>query len=149
MPYPELEIKLTYKCKSRSISTPVITDSGGAAEVIMNVCDKNKILFTEELLMLCLYDSGKLMGWHRLSSGHSNSTVLDIRAITTIAAASGAHKIILAHNHPSGGLTPSTTDITGTQLVRQALNILGRELVDHIIFTQGAFLSMQEAGYFD
>jgi DNA repair protein RadC len=147
MPFPQIEITIKYKSKSTDLPSPIITNSEEAVGVIMRVCDRKKIFWVEELIMLCLYDSGKLMGWHKLSSGGTNYTTLDVRVITTIAAQTGAHKIILAHNHPSGNLIPSRTDIEGTGQIRQALQTIGRDLVDHIIFSETTYLSMHEAGY--
>jgi DNA repair protein RadC len=147
MPFPQIEITIKYKSKPTDLPSPIITTSEQAVEVIMSVCDKKKILWVEELIMLCLYDTGKLMGWYKLSSGGTDNTSLDVRVITTMAAQTGAHKIILAHNHPSGNLIPSRADIEGTGHIKQALLTMGRNLADHIIFTESGYLSMYDAGY--
>ena len=47
--------------------------------------------------------------------------------------------IILAHNHPSGDITPSKSDIELTRRIKEAANILGIELLDHIIIGDGKY----------
>lgn len=51
---------------------------------------------------------------------------------------------ILAHNHPSGETTPSKEDINITNRLKQAGEILGIELLDHIIIAEDKYLSLKE-----
>ena len=52
--------------------------------------------------------------------------------------------IILAHNHPSGDPTPSEDDIAFTQKMKNAADLLGVELVDHIVIAKTSWISMKE-----
>ena len=54
--------------------------------------------------------------------------------------------IILAHNHPSGGVEPSTADTQITRRLRDALELVDVRLLDHIIIGDGEPLSMAERG---
>lgn len=58
--------------------------------------------------------------------------------------------LIIGHNHPSGDLTPSTSDLKLTKRLRQAAELLGISLLDHIIVADPrseAYLSFKENGY--
>jgi DNA repair protein RadC len=57
------------------------------------------------------------------------------------AVAQGSANIIIAHNHPSGEVEPSDTDIHTTQKLLEAGEVLGITLLDHIIFTKDSFYS--------
>ncbi|MDN8848151.1 JAB domain-containing protein, partial [Staphylococcus aureus] len=53
------------------------------------------------------------------------------------------------HNHPSGDTTPSKEDISATNRLRECGEILGIDLLDHIIIGDHTYMSMVEDGYFD
>ena len=55
-----------------------------------------------------------------------------------------APKIILVHNHPSGDPTPSRQDYQATDRIYEAANILGIELLDHIVIGDGRYESLLE-----
>jgi DNA repair protein RadC len=57
-----------------------------------------------------------------------------------------ASAVIVAHNHPSGGLEPSPSNITITAQLREAGKIVGIELLDHIIFNRTGYFSFLEKG---
>lgn len=59
-----------------------------------------------------------------------------------------ATAIVVAHNHPSGNLQPSGDDQDVTRRLRQAGELLGIKLLDHLIFSEEGFLSMLEGGVF-
>jgi DNA repair protein RadC len=57
------------------------------------------------------------------------------------AVAQGSASIIIAHNHPSGEVDPSTDDVLATRKVQEAGEVLGIPLLDHIIFSATGFYS--------
>src|SRR5674476_81908 len=57
-----------------------------------------------------------------------------------------AQEIIVAHNHPSGGVEPSQSDINISAQLKAAGEIVGIELLDHIIFNRTGYFSFLEAG---
>jgi DNA repair protein RadC len=59
-----------------------------------------------------------------------------------------AAALIVAHNHPSGDPAPSREDIQVTARLRRAGEILGIEVLDHIIIGDNRFVSMKEEGFF-
>ena len=75
---------------------------------------------------------------------HGTATI-DAGAIFREALKAGAEEIIVAHNHPSGDLTPSKADIVATTMLRKAADLLSVPLIDHIILGRGgAFRSLSE-----
>lgn len=75
--------------------------------------------------------------------GAGNFSNLNIRYILSETIKINAPKIILVHNHPSGDPTPSKADILVTNKLREAVNILNIELVDHIIIGDMQYKSIQ------
>jgi DNA repair protein RadC len=69
------------------------------------------------------------------------------REIAKRALALNAIAVIVAHNHPSGGLEPSATDIAITNHIKAALTLVDVRLADHIIVTQTGVASLAERGY--
>ena len=57
-----------------------------------------------------------------------------------------ASGVIVAHNHPAGGLEPSASDVEATKQLKAAGAIMGIALLDHIIFNRTGYFSFLEAG---
>ena len=57
-----------------------------------------------------------------------------------------AVSIILLHNHPSGDPAPSGADLAATERIRQAGDLIGIELLDHIIIGNNCYISFREEG---
>ncbi|PKL37014.1 hypothetical protein CVV38_03965 [Candidatus Peregrinibacteria bacterium HGW-Peregrinibacteria-1] len=81
-----------------------------------------------------------------ISVGTINSTLAHPREVFTSAIKNHAHEIIISHNHPSGNITPSPEDLALTKQLKNSGDILGIELIDHVIVTQDSFFSFKEQG---
>lgn len=68
------------------------------------------------------------------------------REVVKAALTHNAASVILAHNHPSGGTTPSRADEMLTQTLKTALALVDVRVLDHLIVTTGEVLSMAERG---
>ena len=79
-----------------------------------------------------------------MSLGILNSSIVHPREVFTRAVGERSAQVIIAHNHPSGDPHPSEDDITVTKRLAKAGEILGIELLDHIIVTQSGFTSFRE-----
>ena len=79
--------------------------------------------------------------------GHESGTaVVDPAEVFREALKACASKIIVAHNHPSGDLTPSKADIDTTARLRAASNLLGVQFLDHLILGKDSrFVSISHA----
>ncbi len=98
----------------------------------------------EEVFLLLLNGQHRLIREIPLSSGTATSAVISIKQIFMEALRYGAVYIILIHNHPSGITTPSREDIVLTRKVKEAGQLLGIPLSDHIIIGNQCFLSLRE-----
>ena len=82
-----------------------------------------------------------------VSRGSASSTVVHAREVFKPAILAGASGIIAVHNHPSGDPTPSRADIQVTRQLRQAGQIIGIDLIDHMIVGHNcSYYSFSEAG---
>jgi DNA repair protein RadC len=96
----------------------------------------------KETLMVFYLDSGrKLLGvWEQ--SGTVNNAAVAPREIAEKALLLHAAGVILAHNHPSGSCAPSQSDVNFTRTMFNALELLGIQLLDHIIVTHDHYKSL-------
>ena len=108
----------------------------------------------ERVFVLPLDGNGKVLAKPILVSvGHADGTAaIDAGEIFREALKAGAEEIVVAHNHPSGDLTPSRADITATKELKDLAARLGVVFLDHIIFGSGdsadgsRFVSLAEQG---
>jgi DNA repair protein RadC len=82
-----------------------------------------------------------------VSIGLVNRALVHPREVFADPITDRAASIIVAHNHPSGSLQPSEDDITVTKQLKEAGQILGINVLDHLIFDQKKYLSMLEKGF--
>lgn len=99
----------------------------------------------EETWLFCLDNRCRLIGAFQVSHGTVNVSICNPREIYQKALLLGAVSVVLCHNHPSGDVTPSKTDIEATRKVAQAGELIGIQLVDHVIIGDG-YASMREQG---
>lgn len=94
-----------------------------------------KVQNEERVFVLPLDANGKMLAKPILVSvGHQDgTTAIDAGAVFREALKAGAEEIIVAHNHPSGDLTPSQMDIEATERLRKGSELVGLRLIDHII----------------
>ena len=77
-----------------------------------------------------------------LNIGKNNSAQIDIRQILEEVLKTGMTKFILVHNHPSGDVTPSMQDLQVTKNIQEATQLVGLELVDHIVLGEKSYYSI-------
>ncbi|MCD8178410.1 MAG: DNA repair protein RadC [Tannerellaceae bacterium] len=95
----------------------------------------------EELWVLFLGRSSKILRRLKVSQGGISSTSADLRIILKGAIEWLASGIILCHNHPSGSLVPSKQDDLLTERLKNSAKILDISLLDHIILTETSYFS--------
>ncbi|MGI9532587.1 RadC family protein [Lutimonas sp.] len=100
----------------------------------------------EEFWVLLLNNANTLKYKWCLSMGGITATLVDIRLIFKKALEFGATSIILCHNHPSGNLVPSSSDISLTNKVVKAGGLLDIKVLDHVIITEASFYSFADQG---
>jgi len=100
----------------------------------------------EESYMMTLNQANTIITHHKLGQGGIVGTVMDVRIILKKALNDDATGIILAHNHPSGNITPSEKDKSITQKIKNAASVMDIKLLDHIIVTQNNYFSFADNG---
>lgn len=101
----------------------------------------------EKILLLLLDNQLRLMEEVLLSKGTVNASLLSPREVFRYALRSGACKVVLLHNHPSGSCAPSRQDVEITHKIAQAGDLMDIPLVDHLIIGDGCYTSLKERGY--
>ena len=100
----------------------------------------------EEFWVLLLNNANTLKYKWQLSIGGITATLVDVRLIFKKALEIGATSMILCHNHPSGNLTPSQSDILLTKKVIKGAHLLDVKILDHVIVTEKSFYSFADEG---
>ena len=100
----------------------------------------------EEFMVLYLNQQNQLITHEILFAGSISSTEVHPREVVKRALYFNAAAVILAHNHPSGGITPSQADKTITQRLVQALQLVDIRVPDHLIVGGTQILSFAEHG---
>ncbi len=98
----------------------------------------------EEFWILLLNRSNQIIDQVRISQGGISGTVTDVRLILNAAVEKLASGLIIAHNHPSGNLSPSDADLKITKKIKEAALLLDLSLLDHLILSDQGYLSMAD-----
>ena len=102
----------------------------------------------EHFLVIMLNGAHELMGVNVVSIGLINRSLCHPREVFAEPLKARATAIVLAHNHPSGNLDPSSDDMEVTLRLKKAGLLLGIEVLDHLIFSSEGYHSMMESGEF-
>lgn len=100
----------------------------------------------EHFLCISLNGAHEVISARQVTSGLVNKTVVHPREIFADPITDRACAIVVAHNHPSGNVEPSKEDIDITKRLRDAGDVLGIPLLDHLVFCQNAYYSFVEHG---
>ncbi len=143
---PKIKVAVSWDKKLPTTDWLQIKSSADAAEIFRNVFNKDTFNWSEEMLLLCVNNSNKVIGYYKLSSGGMTGTLVDVRMVFMLALKTLATGIIIAHNHPSGTLKASESDRHITRKLKQGGEMLDIKLLDHIILTQESYLSFADEG---
>lgn len=120
----------------------------GSAEAGAYLLPYFKYRREERTVMLSLDTAGRVIDCHRLAEGSPGMVGLPVRELVDLALRDKAARVILAHNHMSGVALPSSTDVDTTARLYRMLQMIEVELLDHIIISEGDFVSMRDSGFF-
>lgn len=122
-----------------------VTSPQNAADIVNAVYDLSHDA-NERFGIIALDTKNKLNGLHIVSEGSLNASIVHPREVYKRAILNNAASIVAFHNHPSGDPTPSPEDIMLTNRLKESGDLLGIELLDHIIIGDMIFTSMKEQG---
>jgi DNA repair protein RadC len=102
----------------------------------------------EHFLVLCLDTRNRLINRRLVSMGSLDTSIVHPREVFKEAVSSCAASVIFAHNHPSGDPEPSKEDIELTKRLARAGEIVGINVLDHIIVCDEGFISLKARNLF-
>ena len=100
----------------------------------------------EHFIVLLLNTKNNVTGLHTVSIGHLSASIVHPREVFKAAILGNAAKMMLAHNHPSGNPQPSQEDIVTTKRLCEAGELLGIEVIDHVIVGHENYYSFKQEG---
>ncbi len=102
--------------------------------------------FQKQEYLMCIYlnSRGKMLKSETISMGDIEGSMFYPREVFKGAIATSSYAIALIHNHPSGDPTPSDSDIQVSKQLKEAGELLGIQMMDHIIIGDGRYSSMKE-----
>ena len=116
----------------------------GAASLTDYCMEELRHLEYECFMVLLLNTKCELINEKILSMGTVNYTCITSREVYRYALSKGAVYIIVVHNHPSGDPTPSREDSLCTKKLKEAGELVGIPLIDHIIIGDNRYISLKE-----
>lgn len=115
-----------------------------SAEVGQYLADKYSGLKQEELHVICINNANKVVSDTMVSKGTIDKSIVDFRAVFRAAIENNASGFFLAHNHPSGKLTPSSADQDLVEKLHVVSKLMRIDFIDNFIVGNGRFLSFRE-----
>ena len=97
---------------------------------------------TEHLKVVLLNSKNTVLKIAEVAHGGTNSASIEPKEIMLEAIKTGCNRMILVHNHPSGDPTPSSADYRMNDRIYEAADVLGIELLDHIVIGDGKYQSI-------
>jgi DNA repair protein RadC len=122
---------------------PQITSPADAAALLMV---EMAHLEQEHMRLLLLDTKNRVLASPTLYKGNVNTTVVRVAELFREAIRHNSTALIVAHNHPSGDPTPSPEDVQMTRQIVQAGELLGTEVLDHLVIGHNRFVSLKERG---
>jgi DNA repair protein RadC len=117
-------------------------------DVVAEVRSQLKGKKKEHFLVLCLDTRNRLTNRRLVSMGSLDTSIVHPREVFKEAVSSCAASVIFAHNHPSGDPEPSKEDIELTKRLARAGEIVGIDVLDHIIVCDEGFISLKARNLF-
>jgi DNA repair protein RadC len=105
-------------------------------------------LAQEQLRVILLDSKNHVLGISLVYQGGLNATVVRLADCYRDAVARGAAAVILLHNHPSGDPAPSPEDVRLTEEAARAGDLLGIDLLDHVVNGRQGYASLRERGLY-
>ncbi len=121
---------------------PIVKKPKHAANQVTEIRKQRK----EHFVVLYLNARNQVIHKETVSIGTLNASLVHPREVFQPAVAKSAASIVLTHNHPSGSTSPSEDDIEITRRMVKAGEIMGIEVLDHVIVSEKGYRSLKEEG---
>lgn len=142
------ELKLTYKRHEELLPfrDTELNSSKAIASFLRELFDRDDLIIRETFYAIYLDQTLRIVGFQKISEGAYDFVLVETRMIYTTALLSRATNVVIAHNHPSGTLSPSPADKKITKDIKDGLKLLNITLADHIILTETNHYSFRDDG---
>jgi DNA repair protein RadC len=140
------EIELSYTPNVKPSMRPKINSAEDAYKLFLQTWDTSKIEFVEQFKVMLLNRANRVLGICTLTSGSTVGTIADPKQVFSVALLANAINIILAHNHPSGSVVPSASDIDLTAKMKMVGEFMQLKVLDHIIVCVEGYYSFAHEG---
>ncbi len=127
------EIEVSYK--RTKLYEKAITSSSDVINVLNKIYDKESMSYKESFHILLLNRANHIIGHKMVAMGSDTACAVPVKEIVAIAIKTMSCGVILSHNHPSGRMKPSESDIAITKKIKQVLNLMDISLLDHVIMS--------------
>ena len=114
-------------------------------KAIVSQLSEERVSSQELFMVFTLDGANKIIKKHMVTKGTANQTQIHPRETFRTAIVDNAVAIIVAHNHPSGELSPSQDDLLATKRLAESGKLLGIQVLDHIIVSPEGFSSIRES----
>jgi DNA repair protein RadC len=138
--------QITLKWKKGEELNCKILKSSDAADLFRKIWDEDSLTIYETMICIFLNRQSNTIGWLKVSQGGLSGTICDNRLILATALNCLASAIIMCHNHPSGNLKPSDTDISVNRKLSDACKLMDMQVLDSLILSEDGYLSMADEG---
>lgn len=147
-PAKACSLKASYELARRALAVdadilPTIRSPKDVANAVSNIRKNRK----ENFIAMCLNARNQIIRKETISIGSLNASIVHPREVFQPAVTESAASVVLVHNHPSGDVRPSDDDIQLTRRLVKAGEIMGIEVLDHVIVSEKGYLSMKEKGF--
>lgn len=138
------EIKIKYNPVKLDNGNVKITSSDDAFKIILKHWNLDIIELQEEFKVLLLNNSNEVLGIYEMTKGGMTSTLIDVKLLFAVVLKACATAIITVHNHPSGKLKPSESDIQIFRKITEASKLLEIHYLDNLIITKNGKYSFND-----
>lgn len=140
------EIQVSFKPRIKAKERTTIRSSKDAFRAFLFKWNEGLINYQEEFKVMLLNNANHVLGILDLAKGSMDAVTVDLKILLATALKTSARKIILAHNHPSGNLNPSSADKQLTAQIKEASKLLDIDVCDHLVITNDDYYSFADNG---
>lgn len=129
-------LKFQIKVQSTKAKPIYIKTQDEAFKLVRECFDPNTIEWKESAFVICMSQNARVLGWYQIADGSIDKCLVDLKVLFQVVLLSNATSFIFAHNHPSGSLLISKSDITMTNNINDAAKMFEIKMLYSLIITK-------------
>ncbi len=141
---PQISISVTYDAPRNT--GYCITNSYDTYKLLLQTWNYHTVNWIESCYVICLDRRNSVTGIFLLAIGGPSICIIDVKALLMLLINTNSSGLIISHNHPTGNLKPSNSDIAITAKIKNVVEMLDISLLDHVIFTENGYYSFADQG---